>query len=73
MATIIPELRDKASRLFQAHTGADSYAVTPWREWLLTSVGCGIWFAVPKADPTAKPKAFKCSLAQAKANLMAGY
>ena len=76
MATIIPELRVKASRVFLAHVGQaapiDGYGATPWRQWLITGVS-GMWFAVSKTDPTAMPKAFKCSLAQAKANLLAGY
>jgi hypothetical protein len=76
MATIIPQLRETAKKVFLAHVGlADpmaGYGATPWRQWLITGVS-GVWFVVSKADPTATPKAYRCSLAQAKANLLAGY
>ncbi len=75
MATIPSSYRELASRVFAAHVGAgqevEGYGVTPWRNWLFCGA-FGVWFAVPKADPLTKPQPFLCSLAQAKANLLAG-
>jgi hypothetical protein len=75
MSRIPSTYRELASRVFAAHAGAGpevaGYGVTPWRGWLFVGA-FGMWFAVPKADPLAKPQPFLCSLAQAKANLLAG-
>jgi hypothetical protein len=74
MAVISSVYVARAKEAFAAHCAGDSMApVTPWRDWLIAGIGAGLWFAVPKADPTQKPKAFLCSLAQAKANLKAGF
>jgi hypothetical protein len=45
----------------------------PWREWLIAGLsGGGGWVAVRKADPTGPLCVFpNCSLAQAKATLLA--
>ena len=76
MATIIPQLRETAEKVFLAHVGQadpmEGYGAKAWRQWLITGVS-GVWFVVSKDNPTAKPKAYACSLAQAKANLLAGY
>ncbi len=76
MATMIKANCEFAARVFAAHAGAgpavEGYGVTPWRKWLFCGA-FGMWFAVPKADPLAKPQPFLCSLAQAKANLLAGF
>jgi hypothetical protein len=63
-------------RIFAAHVGAGpampEHRVTAWRQWYFA--GCfGWWFVVRKDTPLAKPRPFNCSLAQAKANLAAGY
>jgi hypothetical protein len=73
--SFITAQRELARRVFAAHVGAgpavESYGATGWRQWLITGAG-GIWFTVPKADPTGKPRAFPCALADAKAILLAG-
>jgi hypothetical protein len=61
---------DLPMRLF-AGEQVQGYAVTKWRDWLITP-SCGVWFAVSTAHPTAIPKAFKCSLATVKAHLLNG-
>ena len=62
-------------RVFAAHVGAgepvDGYGAAPWRQWLFMG-HCGVWFAVLKEAPLARPVAFGCSLADAKAHLKAG-
>lgn len=77
MLTVQPATIQKVKRIFAAHVGQaepiDGYGATPWRKWLIAGYQ-GHWYVVTKADPTGKPKAFlKCSLAQVKANLLAGY
>lgn len=76
MVTIPAVTLNTVKQVFSAHLGqaepVQGYGVTPWRQWLITNVG-GHWYSVTKADPTGKPKAHLCSLAQAKANLLAGY
>lgn len=76
MHKISPVYFERASRVFSAHVGQseplDGYGCTPWRNWLITGL-FGIWFVVPKARPTSRPRAYLCSLAQTKANLLAGY
>jgi hypothetical protein len=73
--TVLQTRRELAQRVFAAHTGAgpavEGYGASGWRQWLITGVG-GTWFAVPKADPTSKPRAFPCALADAKAILLSG-
>ena len=80
MANPIAAARIAAARAdFAAYAAgnaaATQYAVTPWREWLFRAdFTSGGWYAVTKADPTGKLRNFpRCSLAQAKANLRAGY
>lgn len=63
-------------KIFAAHVGVGpampDHRVTPWKQWLFA--GCGNWwFVVRKDAPLAKPRLYKCSLAQVKANLAAGY
>ena len=74
---MINHYRQMATRIFAAHAGngpaVQGYGATAWRDWLICGTCHGLWFAVPKSDPTGRPKAYRCSLAQAKANLLAGY
>jgi hypothetical protein len=75
MSKISPLLRARAAAVFAAYVAGEPtpYGVTPWRDWLFTAPLAGLWWSVPKADPTADPRPHLCSLAQAKANLRAGY
>jgi hypothetical protein len=76
MPRLSPHLRARAAAVFKAHAAGEitPHCVTGWRDWLFAApTGGGLWWSVPKADPTADPRPHLCSLAQAKANLRAGY
>jgi len=74
---MISVVRDRARAIFAHHVGlgapVEGYGATAWRDWLICSASCNYgWFAVPKADPTARPGHFPCSLADTKALLRGG-
>ena len=60
-----------ARRVFAGEVPGEK--VTLWRGWLVAGLlGGGGWVAVAKADPTGPLRVFPhCSLAQAKATLLA--
>ena len=66
--------RQTAAAAIAAHVAGEpeQYGVRAWRQWVIVGV-FGHWYAVRKDAPAAAPRMYKCSLAQAKANLMAGY
>lgn len=78
MANVVSIARNRAAAIFAAHVGqgpaVPGYGATAWRQWLICSAftSCG-WFVVMKDEPLAKPRHYPCSLAQTKANLLAGY
>jgi hypothetical protein len=72
-----PVIRERARAIFAHHIGQGpelpGYGATAWRDWLICAPSCNYgWFAVSKADPTARPGHFPCSLADTKALLKEG-
>jgi hypothetical protein len=66
--------RQTAAAAIAAHVAGDpeQCGVRAWRQWLIVPVS-GNWYVVSKGNPTAAPRPYLCSLAQVKANLLAGY
>ena len=78
MNRVIESARDRARQVFAHHvgesaTGFEGYIAKGWRQWLICSVSCNLgYFVVRKDDPLGKPELYNCSLADCKANLLAG-
>lgn len=66
--------RQTASAALAAHVAGEpeQCGVRTWRQWLIVPVS-GRWYVVRKDNPLAAPRPYLCSLAQTKANLLAGY
>ena len=66
--------RETAAAALAAYVAGEpeQLGIRPWRQWLIVPVS-GHWYVVRKDNPLAAPRPYLCSLAQAKANLLAGY
>lgn len=76
-SSLIAAERARAEAVFAHHLGngpaVPGYGATSWRKWLICAAATNVYYVVPKADPTAKPKRYpNWPLASVKAALLEG-